>query len=481
MISRSAVLTVSRLSNFAIQLFSPLLLVRILDIADYGQYQEFMIHAMLLATLCTFSIDSSITYFIPRFPEQERAFVTQASILILAISSVFIGILLLLKPLYLKFTTYDFVMPLACYVLFFTNLSWLENYWIVKRKTGLVFYYSALRVILRISVLLIVAYTTRDVFAIIWSIVVVEGCRVLLVFVYFSTKGMFRTEWQWSAVIAQLKFSLPVGISAVIQSMGRNVGKLFISMTLGTTVLAYYMVGSYLQPIIRELVSGMRDAVYPELVRSRDKPVGSLRLWQRANIICCGIFFPAFVLIQFYATEIVTILFTVEYLAAVPVFKVLAFLLICRCFNADVLLRSTGKTGFMIWGSVGALSFNITLILLLSKSFGMIGPAVALVAAEVMLEVYNMQRVRHALKIGIADFADWRNILRVAISCGLSFPILIGFSLIPGPELFRMAAASILYLTVCFLLAYRLGVADIGRVACFALSLLQVRQGQSGR
>src|SRR5688572_33316897 len=125
LILRGAVLTVSRLSNFAVQLLSPVLLVRILDVAAYGQYQEFTIYAVLLTGLCTFAVDSSLTYFIPRFPERDRSFVLQTTLITLAISSLSVSILMLGKPLVLKLTSYDFILPLATYVFFFVNLGWL--------------------------------------------------------------------------------------------------------------------------------------------------------------------------------------------------------------------------------------------------------------------------------------------------------------------------------------------------------------------
>ena len=72
LLSRGAVLTASRLSNFAILMLGPLLLVRILDVDAFGQYQEFMIYAMLFITICGFGMDSSLTYFLPRYPNLER-------------------------------------------------------------------------------------------------------------------------------------------------------------------------------------------------------------------------------------------------------------------------------------------------------------------------------------------------------------------------------------------------------------------------
>lgn len=463
--TRSAILTVSRLSDFAIQLLGPLLLVRILDVADYGMYQEFLIYATLISTLCAFSIDSSLTYFIPRFPGREREFVTQASLLILGISAIIIAVLFIIRPITLGLTSYDFVLPLAAYVLFFVNLNWLEYYWIAKRQTVYVLAYSAIRLFLRVSVLLVVAYTTRDVVATIWSMVVVEGFRVLVAFVFFAKKAMFRVHLRWQEIKEQLKFAAPIGTAAVIQRLGRDVGKICASIMFGPTTLAYYAVGSYLQPIIRVIRSGVQDAVYPELVRANNELGGALQLWRRVTVLNCVVFFPTFVLVIFYAEEAITVLFTSEYLAAVPLFNIYAFLLIRRCFNADALLRSTGQTGFMIWGAFGGLALNVALILVFSKLVGIIGPAIALVISEIGLEVYYAQRVRYALKLTIADLVDWRSIFRIAFCCGLAAPILFCSRLLPGSELIRIAAASSAYLLVVFLLAYRLGVDDIGRIA----------------
>ena len=475
LISRSAILTASRLSNFAIQLFSPMLLVRILDVVAYGQYQEFMVYAMLLTSVCAFGVDSSLTYFIPRFPERERSFVSQTSIITLAVSTLCLSTLLLTKPLFLKFASYDFVAPLAAYVFFFINLNWLEYYWISKRQPRLVLYYSAVRLIIRLGVLLLVAYVTRDVLEILWSMVAIEALRVLLAFIYFSSRGIFVRDIRRSEMAEQLSFALPVGAAAVLQNSGRSIGKIFVSSTLGPAALAFYAVGSYLAPIIRMMRSGINDAVYPELVRAHNKPGAAIQLWQRVNVLNCVMFFPAFVLAVYYAEPIITTLFTRTYLPAVPIFNVYAFFLLRRCFNTDVLLRTTGRTGFMFWGTIGSLAANVILIMLLSRTMGMIGPAIAFIVAEIALELYYAQRARRVLQLTVANLADWGSIVRIAGGCGLALPILIGFSLLPGPELVRMAVAAPLYFSLVLFLAHRFGVKDVGRVVAYAWSRLHGR------
>jgi O-antigen/teichoic acid export membrane protein len=113
LMSRGAILTISRMSNFAIHLISPVLLVRILDVQSYGQYQEFTIYAMLLIAIFTFSVDTSLTYFLPRFPNRELEFVVQTNIITIGLTAVGATGVIIAKPYLLSISSCDFVVPLA--------------------------------------------------------------------------------------------------------------------------------------------------------------------------------------------------------------------------------------------------------------------------------------------------------------------------------------------------------------------------------
>jgi O-antigen/teichoic acid export membrane protein len=408
-----------------------------------------------------------LTYFLPRFPDRERSFVTQTTIITAIFSAICLSALILAKPLVLKITSYDFIVALAAYVFFFVNLNWLEYYWIAKRQPRPVLVYSAVRLSVRIGILLLVAYLTRDIPTILWSLVAVEAVRILLVFLFLMWRGIFVSDLRRTEIMEQLSFAGPIGAAGLAQQAGKNIGKIFISGALGPAALAFYAVGSYLQPVVRVTRSGIEDAIFPELVRAHAEPGGAVRLWQRVNVLNCALFFPGFVLLVFYAQTIVTTLFTSAYLAAVPIFSIFAIFLLRKCFNTDVLLRTAGSTGFVLVGTVGALAANIALIVLLAPMLGMIGPAVAFIAAEIMLECYFAYRARKSLGLTVAELADWTSVFRIAISCVLALPILFGFELLPGPVLARLVAASMLYFLIVLLAGYCLGVKDIGRVVRF--------------
>jgi O-antigen/teichoic acid export membrane protein len=467
LITRGAVLTASRLSNFAVQAFSPVLLVRILDVNSYGQYQEFMIYAALLTVVAEFAVDSSLTYFLPRYPGREKAFITQTTLVTFALAILCVIGVIAFGPMIRAATSYDFIAPLAAYIVFFVSMNWIEYYWIANGNAIAVMAYSFVRLVLRISVLVAAAYVTGDVVSILWSLVAFEALKTLVTMAYFSKLGVFTTDLRRSELFDQLKFALPVGSSALTQQAGRNIGKIFIASSLGPIALAYYAVGSYLLPIVRALRSGITDAIYPELVRSHGNQEAAVKLWQRVNVLNCVIFFPSFAIILLFASDIIAILFTRTYLPAVPVFIVLALFLIRRCFNSDVLLRTTGRTGFMLFGTVGALTINVSLIALLSKMFGLIGPAVAFLISEVMLEIYYLIRSSSAMNLSMGQLVDWRSIGRVALSCVIASPILLVGDWFITSSLIKLVVLVPTYFAIVLLVAFHLGVSDIGRLANF--------------
>ena len=87
-VSRGAVLASARLLNQALALLSPLLLVRMLDIAEYGRYRQFMATAMFITSLAGFALSANLNYLIARSPERQAVDITNTCLLMLGVSVV---------------------------------------------------------------------------------------------------------------------------------------------------------------------------------------------------------------------------------------------------------------------------------------------------------------------------------------------------------------------------------------------------------
>jgi O-antigen/teichoic acid export membrane protein len=330
--------------NFSILFLGPIFLVRILDLQTYGQYREFLLYTMLFANFLGFAINSNLLYFVPKEPGKERALITHTAIF--SFSACFIGILIIIlcRNLILAKISYDFIFPLILYLIFFLNLDFWEMYWLGKKKSEIVLYYSSLRTLIRITVIILIAYFTQNIKFIIYSMIGVELVRFIFVLIYFIHIRGFTKNLKYEIIKDQLTFIIPLGIASTIIYFSNQLGHLFISINLGVNFLALYTIGSYQMPILGIIRSSVTDVIFPEMVqRNKADLLEGLKLWQKKNFVSCFITFPVFIVLFFYAEVFIKVLFTESYLAATPIFRIYLFFMVRQCFEMSSPLRSLNK------------------------------------------------------------------------------------------------------------------------------------------
>ncbi len=364
--------------NFGVMLLSPIFLVRIFDIRAVGQYGEFILFATVIAGLIDFSISSNLIYFIPKYPDRERQSVTHTTLLILTTSAVGLVVVYFCRGLILARTHYDFILPLILYLLFAVNFEFFESYWLGKKRTDIVLYYSTGRVIVRTTALLISAYVSRDVMTVIRTLIVVEFVKCL--FVFAMLRGVLTKRVERGLLREQLRFIVPLGSAVVLGLVNHQIANLFISIKLGVERLALYRIGGQQIPVMGIVRSSVMDVLFPEMAQIGDTE--RLHLWRRANVVFCFIVFPVYAVFFCYAHIFIEKLFTADYLAAVPLFRIYLTLMVIQSFEMGTPLRAINQNKYFIFGSVLGLSINIGLILLLFRPVGFMAPALSFIVAE---------------------------------------------------------------------------------------------------
>ncbi len=465
LISRSVVLAFARTSNHAVLLISPIFLVRILDVQQYGQYREFVLYAVVLSAALQFAVNRSLTYFIPKFPDDERIYVTQSVVFAFLFFSVGSALIWLGKDFILAISNIDFIAPLVLYLFFFLNLDFLESYWLAKKRTDYVLYYSTGRVTLRMLVVIGTAYYTQDVGLIIYSVVAVEGVKFTLVLLFTVKRRIITKHLQAETIKQQLAFFVPLGISGIVAALNNNVGKLFISAQLGAVALAFYVIGTYMTPILNTLRSSISDVIFPEMVgKKTGQPKVALELWQRATVMYCFLLFPTAFVLFYYADVVVVTLFTEAYADAIPIFQIYVFFLIRESFNVILPLRVLNKTTHILVGSVVALIVNISLMVVLFKWLGLIGPALAHLTARIIAAVYLGRQVMRFSGFSLAEMFPWHQIGIVLLACVVSLPILFLGEYIAMSGLLRAIVFSTLYALIYLLFVRYAGVREVNLI-----------------
>jgi len=134
-VSRGAVLASARLLNQALALLSPLLLVRLLDIVDYGRYRQFMALAILITSLGGFALAANLTYLLARSPERAAADVTKTCALMFVVALVSALVVVLGRHWLVPAEIADSWRLLALYVFMFLNLEVVVPYWLAQRRS----------------------------------------------------------------------------------------------------------------------------------------------------------------------------------------------------------------------------------------------------------------------------------------------------------------------------------------------------------
>ena len=152
-------LSTARLLNQALALLSPLLLVRLLDIVEYGRYRQFMATAMLITSLGGFALTANLNY-LHRAHARTRRVGHHQDHRAHAAASAFVSALIVAAGR-------QWIVPdeiasswvlLAVYVFLFLNLEVLVAYWLAHGQSAKVMAYTLIVTVWRLGTLLGAAF-----------------------------------------------------------------------------------------------------------------------------------------------------------------------------------------------------------------------------------------------------------------------------------------------------------------------------------
>lgn len=416
--------------NQGLVVISPILLVRLLTVEEFGRYREFLLYAGLLTTISAFGINSSLLYFLPSRPNGVRQMVRQAVTMTFGTSVLVVGITLLADYFANGAILGAVALPVAIYVLLFVNLDFWESYWLALKRPAPVFAYTTGRLIARILVVVTAASIWRDVMPIIWSLIALEATRIVVSFIAWRRAvsiGQIDAASQESCWREQFRYCLPVGLALILVTLNKSLGNLFVTKTLGVVALAHYAIGTHIQPVIGVLRNSVSDAVLPELAALKStKGEGALGLWRRSTIVSMILLTAAGVVLFEFAHTFVVTLFSPSYEPAVLIFQIYLLVLVREVFDFGVALRAVGKTAPIVTSSLFAILLNLLLLVTVLPVWGLPAAALAFVISRWTEGVVLGRSTMRAYNIGLKDLARWGDLGRIALAALLASVVFYG-------------------------------------------------------
>lgn len=413
--------------NQGLVLISPVVLVRMLSVEDFGRYREFLLYVTVLTSVAAFGINSSLLRFVPDNPQSAWRFVNQSVLMTFASSILVTGSMLTLNAILEGRLVGDYAAPVALYVFLFVNLDFWEFLWLAEKRSFAVLGYTTGRLIARIVVVITAAALTNDVATIIWSLISLEATRLLISAIGWRSRARAVRTQKPAMWREQLQHCLPFGAALILVTLNKSMAGLFIAKILGPVALAHYAIGAYVQPVIAALRNSLSDVLLPEMVtRNRELQSDRLFLWRRATVVTAIFLVAAGVVLARFSEVLVITLFSEKYRPAVAIFQLYLLVFLRESIDFGVPLRAINRTTPILRSSVLAIAVNAVLMFILLPLWGVIGAVAAFLISRVIEGAYLGLQTMRAYEVSLRQLASWKDLGKVVVAAGLAAIVLYG-------------------------------------------------------
>ena len=422
--ARTSWLIFAKTLAFAFGFALPLLLVRRLNLTDFGLYKQAFLVIGTASGILPLGFATSAFYFLAREREKRGAIVLNIVLFNLIVGGVGVLILLLAPQSLRVILNSDALVPYAPFIGILILLGivsyFLEIAAIANQEARLATIFIIVAQFVKTALLLAAAMIFASIGMLLWA-AIIHGIvqTAVLIFYLRSRFGGFWREFDSSVMRRQLSYGLPLGFAGLLFIVLTDLHNYFVSYRFGPAAFAIYAVGCFSLPlvgIIGESVGPVVIARVSEL-QKQGKHREIVQTIAGAMRKLAIIYFPLYAFLLVVGREFVVFLFTEQYLASWPIFAINLTTLPFLVLIADPVIRSHAEhrffllkvRGVTIVGLFAALWFG-------TKYFGLLGAVSAMVAITVIDRLVEAVKACRIMNVTLRDVVLIKDVGKVAVA-----------------------------------------------------------------
>lgn len=402
--------------DYAFQFLLPVVLVRTLDSAAFGQYRLLGLTVGTVMAIVTMAMPGSLYYFLPRSEGATKRLYINQALLFLVAAGLIAGWAVSSWNPWLPGKMHDLarheaVVPL--FVLLWVVGSLLDLLptteerviWQAKATVGL----SALRAV----ALSVVAILTRELEPVLVVLLAFVAFKVALLLGYVAVHhGLRGPILRWRAFVDQLKYAAPIGAAGTLYGLRSQADQWVAATLFPVGLFASFSIATVLGPLVHLFRQSVFHAVLPRLSRlqAAGDIAGMLKLSSRASVMVGALLYPLLAFAFVFAKEIVTIIYTAAYVDAVPVMRVLIVGLTGLVVDLGSTMLVLRQGAYMMRVGLVTLAVSVTLSWFSADAFGLAGAAAGSVTAIYIDYAFMLRRIAVCTGIPIRRLQDWRTL-----------------------------------------------------------------------
>lgn len=453
--TQAAYLAIGKLVGYCIQIITPIILVRLLTMKDYGIYRQILFISVVALLLMRLKIPQSLYYFFPRVSDNLGKLLSQTMSLVVLASSAG-TIVFLIVGWVLHFLPpeigSEYVLPLAIHFFLESSAHVLDHLFILEKRSKLVTVVAAGNQALRLFLVIGAIAIFNSVLGIVYALIAFSSIRLLVVLAYLMKNYVIHFGFSDRALLSeQIKYIAPLAASHILAMVGTQIDKGIIVAIMSPEDFAIYSVGGIgIMTAIAVLYLSVGDVCLPrfgELAISGD--FRAIRyLWHKMVVFGAIITVPVTCFCYVYAERIITFLFTAKYVASADILRVNLLILFMQMLGYGYIPRALGKTKAILIATIARAILTVPLSFLLITKLGLIGGAISFVAGFWLSGIIQLRAARKAIGVTTSEFLPWGKLLTIFVSSATPAFILPYVLRLELSNFGTLLTAALIYFTV---------------------------------
>jgi O-antigen/teichoic acid export membrane protein len=429
-------------SDKALQFLLPLVLVRCLDTATFGEYRLLWLVVGTVMTIATLNMAGGLNYFLPRADARGKRLYVHQAMLFLALSGLVFAALTgpwnpFLPAPVAPLGRYGALVP--AFIGLWVAAALLDHLPIVDERVRWQAFATLSTSLLRVALIAAAAWASGELVAILWLLLAVVLIKLALLGVYVARHhGLGRPWFERHAFADQFRHTAPFGVAGALYGLRSQADQWVAASLFALHSFAAFSVAAVLYPLVSVFRRSVVDAFMPNMSRlqAAGDVGGMMHMNSRGNVLVGTLLYPVLAFVFAFTEEIVTVVYTAAYLEAAPVMRVyIAGIAVLVLEVASVLLLLR-QGAFALGVNAVALALSVAASFAAASAFGLAGAAAGSVLAVCLDRTLMLRRISTQVGIPMRKLQDWRGLafaLGYAVASAALIRIAVDLLLPEGP------------------------------------------------
>jgi O-antigen/teichoic acid export membrane protein len=438
--------------DHALQFLLPVVLVRCLDTATFGEYRLLWLVVGTVMAIATLNMGGSLYFFVPRSEPGRKRLYIRNTIAYLALAGIVCGFAVsawnpLLPAPMQPLEQYGVLVP--AFVALWMAAYLLDYLPAIEERIGWQAYVTLSIAGLRALLVGVGAWLTGELDVILWLLLAVVLLKLLLLLAYVRRwHGLGRPWFERATFWEQFRQAAPFGGSNALFVLRSQADQWIAASLFALSSFAAFSIAALARQMVHILRTSVMEAFMPTM--SRMQAAGDVRgmmeMNSRGNVMVGRLLYPLLAFAFAFAEDLVTLVYTAAYIEAAPVIRLYIVGMVAMVIEIGSIVLLLQQGPFALRVTAGVLLVSVTLSWSAAQFFGLTGAAAGSVLAIYLDRALMVRRVSRHTGIGLRRLQDWRSLARALACAGLSG--LLAWAFVEGliaeaPPLARLAAGAV--------------------------------------